>query len=148
MVAFVCTTSLLYYEDASWSARSGQRLGDDVDGEVLFGGATVGAAGGRHVVVVAAEGDLDMVLARYQVVGRVEAPPPVRGRERLDPGVGCPLAAAGHVGRCRRSRGLRLGLRLALAPADALRLGLRLRLASTAGAADDVTADVARGDAD
>src|SRR5688500_13102176 len=62
--------------------RSVEALALHAHGEPLLRAAPEGAARGRHVAVVAADGDLHVRRAGEHVVGRVEAAPAVRRRER------------------------------------------------------------------
>src|ERR1700682_3486602 len=71
-----------------------ERASGDGDGHAFGGAAVVGAAGRRHVAIVATDGNFDVVLVGHQVVGRIEATPAMRRRKRLDPGVGRAQTAA------------------------------------------------------
>ena len=61
--------------------------GGNVDGEVLCGAAVVRAASGWHVMVVATDGNFDVVIVDHEVVGRIETTPAVSRRKHFDPGV-------------------------------------------------------------
>src|SRR5207249_3560770 len=57
------------------------------DGQALGAAALIGAPSRWHIVIVATDGDFDVAVVGDQVVGWVESPPTMAGRERFDPGV-------------------------------------------------------------
>src|SRR6266849_2531667 len=67
---------------------------------MLGGAAVVRAAAGWHVMVVATDGDFDVVIVDDKVVGWIEAAPAMRWREHLDPRVRSVAAATRSLRLC------------------------------------------------